>query len=125
MFAYGNDYPTADGSAVRDYIHLDDLCEAHMVMLEALSQGHKTDRYNVGTGVGVSVMEVLKLVQEVSGVNFTITQGARRAGDPAELVADSSKLQNEFGWKPKASDIRSIVSSAWNWHKSHPDGYKA
>lgn len=123
MYMYGTDYPTADGTAVRDYIHLDDLCDAHMVTLEALAAGHATDRYNVGTGLGISVKEVLRVVKEVSGVDFVVTNASRRSGDPAELVADSSKLKKEFDWQPKVSDIRSIVSSAWNWHKSHPDGY--
>ncbi len=123
MFLYGTDYKTYDGTAVRDYIHLDDLCDAHMVTLHALAQGHVTDRYNVGTGVGVSVSDVLRVVKEVSGIDFTVTNAPRRSGDPAELVADSAKLQKEFHWQPKSSDIRSIVSSAWKWHTSHPEGY--
>ncbi|MBP9814427.1 UDP-glucose 4-epimerase GalE [Candidatus Woesebacteria bacterium] len=123
MYMYGTDYPTADGTAVRDYIHLDDLCDAHLVTLDALEAGHATDRYNVGTGIGISVKEVLSVVKEVSGVDFMVTNAPRRSGDPAELVADSNKLQKEFSWQPKFSDIRSIVSSAWNWHKSHPNGY--
>ena len=123
IFMYGTDYKTTDGTAVRDYIHLDDLCDAHIVTLNALAHGHKTDRYNVGTGIGISVKQVLDVVKEVTGVNFTATSAPRRSGDPAELVADSNKLQKEFNRQPKFSDIRSIVSSAWNWHKSHPNGY--
>ncbi len=123
MFVYGTDYPTPDGTALRDYIHIDDLAQAHMVVLEALDKGHASDRYNVGTGTGVSVLEALKVVQEVSGVAFPITHAARRSGDPAVLVADARRLQTEFGWKPTASDIHSIVTSAWKWHQSHPTGY--
>ena len=123
IYMYGTDYPTLDGTAVRDYIHLDDLCDAHMVTLKALAKGHKSDRYNVGTGVGVSVKEVLEVVKKVTGVDFTVTIAPRRSGDPAELVADSTKLQKEFNWQPKFSDIRSIVTTAWKWHTSHPNGY--
>lgn len=123
MFVFGTDYPTLDGSAVRDYIHIEDLCNAHLVVLEALAHGHKGGRYNVGTGRGTSVLDVLKVVKEVSGVDFALSMAARRPGDPADLVADSSKLQNEFNWTPVNSDIRSIVSSAWKWHTLHPAGY--
>jgi UDP-glucose 4-epimerase len=124
MSLYGTDYPTPDGSAVRDYIHIDDLCQAHMVVLEALAKGHQSDRYNVGTGIGVSVKEALSVVKEVSGVDFLVKEMDRRAGDPAVLVADATKLATEFGWKPTSSDIKSIVSSAWRWHSAHPNGYK-
>lgn len=124
MKVYGTDYPTPDGTAVRDYIHLDDLCDAHVLALNALSNGHATDRYNVGTGSGASVMEVLRLVQKTTGVDFPLTNSPRRPGDPANLVADVTKLKKEFGWEAKKSDISSIVSSAWAWHKSHPKGYE-
>lgn len=121
---YGTDYPTPDGTAVRDYIHIEDLCEAHLSALDALANGHKTDNYNVGTGQGQSVMEVLGVVQKVAGIDFPIIKAARRPGDPAELVADATKLKKEFSWKPQHSDISSIVSSAWHWHKNYPKGYQ-
>lgn len=120
---YGTDYPTPDGTALRDFIHLEDLCEAHIVTLEALRKGHKTDVYNVGTGIGVSVKEVVNEVRKVSGTDFQAKEGGRRAGDPAILVSDATKLTGEFGWKPKYSDIKTIVTSSLKWHKSHPKGY--
>lgn len=120
---YGTDYETPDGSALRDYIHVEDLCEAHVVGLEALFSGHKTDVYNVGTGLGVSVREVVEVVKAVAGNAFPVRETARRAGDAAILVSDPTKITKEFGWKPKHSDIRSIVESAMHWHKNHPEGY--
>jgi UDP-glucose-4-epimerase GalE len=123
MRLYGTDYKTEDGTAVRDYIHIEDLCEAHLLVLEALMKSHPSGAYNVGTGKGHSVKSVLDEVKRVSGVNFPVVESARRSGDAAVLVADSTKLMGEFGWKPKHSDLRSIVASAWKWHKSHPKGY--
>jgi UDP-glucose 4-epimerase len=121
---YGTDYDTKDGSAVRDYIHITDLCQAHIMALEALANGHTTDVYNVGTGDGWSVRDVIRAVKKESGIDFSVSEKGRRSGDPAVLVADSSKLRKEFGWKPESSDLSTIVTSAWKWHKMHPDGYK-
>lgn len=121
---YGTDYSTPDGSAIRDFIHLEDLCEAHLLVLEALALGHKTDAYNVGIGYGASVREVVAEIKRVSGIDFPIREVGRRTGDPPELVADPSKLMKEFGWKPKGSDLETIVKTAWEWYKKHPDGYK-
>lgn len=123
MMVFGTDYETPDGTAVRDYIHVEDLCEAHLVVLEALKEGKGAGAYNVGTGVGHSVKEVLQEVKRVSGSDFPIREVARRPGDAAVLVADSSKLKKEFGWEPKFSALPTIVESAWGWHKSHPEGY--
>lgn len=120
---FGTDYNTPDGTALRDYIHVEDLCEAHILALEALASGHGTDVYNVGTGKGVSVQEVIDVVTELVGHTFTIRKSARRAGDAAVLVSDPKRLMNEFGWKPKHSDIRSIITSALTWHTTHPEGY--
>jgi len=120
---YGTDYATSDGTALRDYIHIEDLCEAHILALEALFAGHQSDVYNVGTGKGVSVQEVVDVVKDVAGHEFAVRKSDRRSGDAAVLVSDPSKLINEFGWKPKYSDIRHIVESAMQWHKNHPDGY--
>lgn len=120
---FGTDYNTHDGTALRDYIHVEDLCEAHILVLEALVSGHGTDVYNVGTGAGVSVQEVVDVVTELVGHTFSVRTLARRAGDAAVLVSDPKRLMNEFGWKPKHSDIRSIIASALTWHTTHPEGY--
>ena len=123
MLIYGMDYETDDGTAVRDYIHIEDLCDAHLLVLEALVGNHASGVYNVGTGKGHSVKAVLEEVKRVSGVDFPIKEVARRSGDAAVLVADSARLMGEFGWKPKHSDLATIIASAWKWHKSHPKGY--
>ncbi len=124
FFLYGSDYPTRDGSCVRDYIHIEDLCNAHLLALDALGNGHGSDIYNVGTGVGITNKEVIAQIKKETGVDFPVTIKERRAGDPAELVADPAKLKKEFNWSPKYSDIATVVASAWKWHKSHPNGYK-
>lgn len=121
---YGTDYKTPDGTALRDYIHIEDLCDAHILALEALGSGHDSDVYNVGTGVGVSVKEVVEEVKRAAGADFPVTLGQRRSGDAAVLVSDPSRLMKEFGWKPSHSDISSIVSSAIGWHKTYPKGYE-
>lgn len=121
---YGTDYPTRDGSCLRDYIHIEDLCEAHILALEALIKGHGTDVYNVATGDGTTNKEVVGAVKKATGVDFAVKEASRRAGDPHSLVADPTKFKKEFGWQPKYSDISTIVSSAWKWHKSHPNGYE-
>lgn len=120
---FGTDYPTKDGSAVRDYIHIEDLCEAHLVVMEALLHGHHTDVYNVGTGVGASVMEVVSMIQKISKKEFAVIKSQKRAGDSANLVADPTKLMKEFGWTPKHSNLSDIIASAWQWHAAHPKGY--
>jgi UDP-glucose 4-epimerase len=120
---YGTDYNTPDGTAVRDFIHVEDLCEAHIVALSALANGHNTDVYNVGTGRGVSVKNIVSEVKHISGIEFSVLVSPRRAGDPAVLVSDPSKIRTEFGWAPKYSDISTIVRSAFSWHKGYPDGY--
>lgn len=120
---YGTDYPTRDGSCLRDYIHIEDLAEAHLLALDALTHGHKTDVYNLATGDGMTNKEVVAEVKKVTGVDFAVREAPRRAGDPHSLVADSTHFKKEFGWRPKYSDIETIVSSAWKWHKNHRDGY--
>ncbi len=120
---FGADYNTRDGTCIRDYIHVIDLCAAHLCALNALLRGHATDAYNVGTGRGYSNREIGAAAQRVTGIPFAIQVAPRRAGDPDELVADSSRLQNEFGWQPKYSDLETIVTSAWQWHRTHPRGY--
>ncbi len=123
FFLFGDDYPTRDGSCVRDYIHVEDLCTAHVLALEALAHGHGSDIYNVGTGIGITNKEVIEQIKEETGIDFPIAIKERRAGDPAELIADPTKIKQEFGWTPKYSDIKTIVKTAWKWHQTHPNGY--
>lgn len=125
FYLYGEDYPTKDGSCVRDYIHIEDLCQAHMLALDALENGHKTAIYNVGTGTGITNKEVIAQIKKETGVDFSVVVKARRAGDPAQLVADPTRLKKEFGWSPQHSDIATIVSTAWKWHRQHPGGYQS
>lgn len=120
---YGTDYDTPDGTAVRDFIHIEDLCEAHIVALDALKNGHESSVFNVGTGKGVSVTEVVEAIRVVHGADFRVETSGRRAGDSPVLVSDPSKLMKEFSWKPQHSDIQTIVKSAFAWHKNHPNGY--
>jgi len=120
----GNDYETPDNTCIRDYIHVLDLAEAHMAALKSLEEGEKGyHHYNVGTGSGYSVLGVVKMVKQVSGVNFSSPIGPRREGDPARLVAKAEKIKKELGWEPKYSDLKTIVETAWKWHKTHPQGY--
>lgn len=119
---FGTDYPTADGTCIRDYIHVEDLCAAHLLAMESLKSGD-TRFYNLGIGRGYSVREVLESAQRVTGHTIAVEYRHRRPGDPAELYADSTKIQTELGWKPRHCDIDSIVATAWSWHQSHPHGY--
>ena len=120
---FGTDYPTPDGTCIRDYIHVDDLAEAHLLALERLEPG-KELKYNLGIGKGYSVREVIRAVEQVTGKPVSVKEGARREGDPAVLVASSDKIQRELGWKPRYAELKPIVETAWNWHKNHPRGYK-
>lgn len=113
---YGTDYPTPDGTAVRDYIHVQDLADAHVKALAYLFEGGATTRVNLGTGTGNSVREVIDAVERVTGRPVPKREVARRAGDPPELVADPSKANSLLGWKPQMSDIDSIIRTAWAWH---------
>jgi UDP-glucose 4-epimerase len=119
---FGSDYPTPDGTCIRDYIHVDDLAEAHLLALENLTPG-KHLHYNLGTGRGYSVREVIRLAEEVTGKPVPVKEGPRRAGDPPALVASAEKIQRELGWKPRYNDLRAILETAWNWHRRHPKGY--
>ncbi|MCA9648983.1 MAG: UDP-glucose 4-epimerase GalE [Myxococcales bacterium] len=118
---FGDDYPTRDGTCIRDYIHIIDLAQAHILALQALDQGSRT--YNLGNGQGFSVMEVIEAARAVTGHPIAHVLGERRPGDPAALVADSSKIRAELGWSPRFPELRSIVDSAWRWHRAHPQGY--
>ena len=121
---FGDDYETPDGTCIRDYIHVSDLADAHILALDALEK-HDVLQYNLGNGSGFSVKEVIETSRKVTGHPIPADTVARRAGDPAILVADSTKIKSELGWDPKFPDIESIVSSAWNWHNKHPEGYSS
>lgn len=120
---FGTDYPTPDGTCIRDYIHVDDLASAHLLALERIEPG-KGLSYNLGIGKGYSVREVIQMAEEVTGKKIAVKEGPRRAGDPPALVASSDKIQRELGWRPQYRDLHSIISTAWNWHRAHPKGYQ-
>lgn len=121
---FGDDYSTKDGTCVRDYIHVIDLAEAHIKALENLDQ-HPNGKYNLGNGKGFSNLEVLKMVEKVTGRKVPFEFASRRAGDPAVLVASSELARKELGWKPRFEELEAIVTSAWEWHRTHPEGYAA
>lgn len=114
---FGTDYPTPDGTCIRDYIHVADLAEAHVLALKYLLNDGKSECFNLGNGKGFSVREVIGMAKKVTGVDFKVTEKGRRAGDPPELIADSKKAKEILKWEPKYFDLETIVSSAWNWHK--------
>lgn len=120
---FGTDYPTADGTCIQDYIHVKDLASAHVLAMQHLQGGGESKFYNLGTENGFSVREIIQVVQQVTGRNFTVIEAARRPGDPAKLIASSEKIKKELHWQPQYSDIQRIVSTAYQWHASHPDGY--
>jgi UDP-glucose 4-epimerase len=120
---FGSDYPTPDGSAVRDYIHVADLAGAHIDAMRLLRRSQRSDVFNLGNGQGYSVLEVVEAARGVTGHPIPAVMAARRPGDPSHLVADASKAQRELGWKIKYPDLETIIETAWAWHRSHPDGY--
>ena len=119
---FGVDYPTPDGTCVRDYIHVDDLASAHILALEKVGPGSNLV-YNVGIGRGYSVREVIDAAQAVTGKSIPVKVGPRRAGDPPVLLANAGKIRKELGWEPKYADLHAIVETAWAWHSRHPNGY--
>jgi UDP-glucose 4-epimerase len=121
-YIFGTDYPTPDGTCIRDYIHILDLVSAHLLALQALSK-HDKLVYNIGSGNGYSVREVIEATKQVSGVDIKVVEAPRRPGDPARLVASSDKIRRELGWKPQHDNLHDILGSAWEWHKNNPKGY--
>jgi UDP-glucose 4-epimerase len=119
---FGNDYNTPDGTCVRDYIHVVDLAHAHILAMENLDKLN-TRKYNLGNGQGYSVLEVIETARKVTGHPIPVKMGARRAGDPAKLIASSESLSRELGWEPKFANLEEILRSAWAWHQAHPHGY--
>jgi UDP-arabinose 4-epimerase len=119
---FGDDYPTSDGTCIRDYIHVTDLARAHLLALEALDAGHPDAAFNLGNGRGFSVKEVIDTVRRVTGRDAVVKVGPRRAGDPARLVADSARIRSELGWQPLFPELSAIVETAWRWHQQRRDG---
>ena len=121
---YGDDYDTPDGTCVRDYVQVEDLIAAHILALEYLKAGNESNFFNLGSNQGYSVQEMLEAAREVTGKEIPAKIAPRRAGDPSRLVASSAKAQAILGWKPKFTDVKEIIKTAWEWHVSHPNGYK-
>jgi UDP-glucose 4-epimerase len=120
---FGSDYPTPDGTPIRDYIHIEDLARAHLLALEHLRKGGSSDHINLGSGTGFSVMEVIETTRKVTGRPIEVKMEPRRAGDPSRLVAVSDKARQVLGWQPEHPDLASIIESAWRWYQAHPRGY--
>ena len=121
---FGDDYPTKDGTCVRDYIHVTDLAQAHILALDYLMKGGESNVFNLGNGVGFTVKEVIDVARSVTGHPIPAEISPRRAGDPAQLVASSEKAKSVLGWKPQYDSLETIVDSAWKWHKAHPNGFE-
>ncbi len=119
---YGTDYPTPDGTCIRDYIHIDDLCRAHLLALKKLDERAEL-AYNLGNGQGYSVRQVIDTVKRVCGRDFKVVEVERRPGDPPVLTSDASKAKNELGWRPEKPQLEKMVATAWKWHTEHPNGY--
>jgi UDP-glucose 4-epimerase len=122
---FGHDYPTPDGTCVRDYIHVTDLAEAHALSLQYLAAGNPSTAINLGNGLGYSVLEVIEAAQRVTGKEIKVEMEGRRAGDPSHLVSDSTRARTLLGWQPRHPDLDAIIGSAWAWHSERPRGYAA
>ncbi len=120
---FGTDYDTADGTCVRDYVHVNDLASAHILAMEYLYNGGESDVFNLGSGNGFSVNEIVAATKDVTGVDFRVDYGERRAGDPGTLIASSEKIHAKLGWTPVHSTVQEVIRDAWNWHQLHPKGY--
>lgn len=120
---FGDDYPTKDGTCIRDYIHVCDLSDAHILALDYLMDGGESDVFNLGNGEGFTVKEVIETARRVTGHPIPAEMCPRRAGDPAQLVASSEKARSILGWKPRYNDLETIIQTAWDWHRNHPNGY--
>ncbi|MCD9186428.1 MAG: UDP-glucose 4-epimerase GalE [Pyrinomonadaceae bacterium] len=121
---FGNDYPTPDGTAIRDYIHISDLSQAHLLALEYLRKGGVSEFINLGNGMGFSVTEVIEAARKVTGKEIKAVIAPRRAGDPSRLIANSTKAHEVLGWNPQFPEIEKIIEDAWKWHEANPNGYK-
>ena len=122
---FGTDYNTPDGTCIRDYIHVTDLAQAHILAVEYLLNGGESNIFNLGNGVGFSVREVIETAKKVTGKEIKVIEEERRAGDPAILIASSDKAKNILGWKPEYDDLSTIIETAWKWHSTHHNGYRS
>ncbi len=120
---FGDDYSTKDGTCIRDYIHVNDLADAHILALNALYEGHGSAVYNLGNGSGFTVKEIIEAARAVTGIDFRQETAGRRTGDPAVLIAGSDKIKRELKWRPQYTDIGEIIKTAWRWHSTHPNGF--
>lgn len=120
---FGSDYDTKDGTCVRDYIHVTDLAQAHILAVKYLMEGNESNIFNLGNGIGFTVNEVIEAAKEVVGKDIKVVMADRRAGDPAKLIASSDKAKAVLGWNPEHADLKHIIETAWNWHSNHPNGY--
>ena len=120
---YGDDYDTKDGTCIRDYIHVTDLAQAHILAVKYLSEGNDSAIFNLGNGVGFTVKEVIDVARKVTNHEIKAVVTPRRAGDPATLIASSDKAKEVLGWKPEHADLEEIIESAWRWHSTHPHGF--
>lgn len=123
IYIFGDDYNTKDGTCIRDYIHVTDLAQAHILAVKYLRNGGNSDIFNLGNGIGFSVKEVIETARKVTGHPIPAQISPRRAGDPAKLIASSNKARKILGWKPGHAELEEIIATAWNWHKKHPNGY--
>ena len=121
---FGDDYPTPDGTCLRDYIHVLDLADAHVLAVDYLRNGGDSNIFNLGNGQGFSVKEMIQAAKEATGEEIKVEMGARRAGDPAQLIASSEKARKILGWKPRFTDVHDVIGTAWKWHQNHPNGYE-
>ncbi|WP_312473392.1 UDP-glucose 4-epimerase GalE [Neobacillus sp.] len=120
---FGDDYDTADGTCIRDYVHVEDLIAAHILALKFLQKGGESNIFNLGSSQGFSVKEIVETARAVTGIDIPVQMGERRAGDPSTLIASSEKAKQVLGWNPIRTSIHEIIQDAWNWHKHHPNGY--
>lgn len=121
---FGTDYDTVDGTCVRDYIHVTDLAQAHILAVRYLMDGNKSDIFNLGNGVGFTVRQVIDEARKVTGADIKVVEEGRRAGDPATLIASSDKAKSVLGWKPEYADLSKIIETAWKWHSKHKNGFE-
>lgn len=120
---FGTDYPTEDGTCVRDYIHVEDLIDAHLLALDYLKKGNPSAAFNLGNGTGFSNRQIIEAARKVTGHPIPVIEEGRRPGDPAVLIASSKKAMEVLGWQPKYTNVEDIIATAWKWHSTHPDGY--
>ena len=121
---FGEDYPTPDGTCLRDYIHVLDLADAHVLAIDYLRRGGESNIFNLGNGQGFSVKEMIEAAREATGLDIKVEIGERRAGDPAQLIASSEKARKVLGWQPKFTDVKAVIGTAWKWHQQHSEGYR-